>query len=78
MSNDSMKDRGRALEEEWARKQNAEAIDKMKKGEKADPKKGGSKKKSAGKKKATGGSECKCGKECACNKNGRTGCGCGC
>jgi len=64
---DGLKNRGRALEEEWARKQNAEAIEKMKKG--AGEKPGSSKPKAAG--------NCKCNKECACSSKEK-GCGCNC
>ena len=67
MSNDGMKNRGRALEEEWARKQNADAIEKMKKGagDKSD----------ASKPKKAAGANCKCSNECACSTKEK-GCGC--
>lgn len=65
---DGMKDRGRALEEKWARDEQAKAIERMKKG-------AGDKKSGTSKPKAAAG--CKCASECACSSKEK-GCGCSC
>ena len=65
MANDGMKGRGRALEEEWARRQQAEAIEKLKK--------------DAGKSDCTGDkAKCKAAGACKCKTNAPCKSKCGC